>query len=237
MSGTYAVGTGFGCTNIGSGTWKATKCTSSCPSFEAQVRFVNALPNAGAMDMSFNGTKVFTNIAFFGYQPSSGYTEVPTGAVTVEGLATGTNAQIFSSTANLTSGQYTMIASGSSTGNGGSGVNLLSIPNTNPAPRIDSVEFRVIDASQAQGNVDIYLNAVNGQAIISGLGYMQASNYINVVWGTSYTLYVTAAGSTNPLFSQPLGTWAYQSIHTIVLTDAPNGSSINTQAVVLDDYN
>jgi hypothetical protein len=238
MSGTYAIGASEGCPNIGTGTWTATKCGSSCPTFDSQARFVNAISNVGAMEITVNGTAVVTDLPFFGYQPTSGYIQVPTGNVTVggQGLTNGITLA-FSSAQTFTSAQYTLVIAGNG-GSGVNGLNLLSIPDTNPAPRMDSVEFRVIDASQSQGNVDIYLGSpVQGQAVISGLAYTQVSNYIELAYGNTYTLYVTAAGLLNPLFSQSLGAWQDQSIHTIVLTDASNGASINPQAILLDDYN
>ena len=219
---------------------------ASCGSSNStQIRFVHAIRDGGPLDIDVNSTKIFTDIAFFGFQPSAGYTKASSGSVTIEGLATGTTTQVFTSTASLGSGQYTLIATGSETATNGAGVSLLSIPDTNTAPPTGDVEFRVINASQTQGNVDIYIlpNPVNGgiqpPATISGLAYTQASNYITLPFNSNnsgYTMYVTSSGTTNPIFSQNLSS-PTNSIRTLVLTDVQNGSSINPQAIELSDLN
>ena len=219
--------------------------TSCGSSNSSQIRFVHAIRDGGPLDINVNSTKIFTNIAFLGYQPSSGHTKVSSGNVTVAGLATGTTTQVFTSTTSLGSGLYTLIASGSETGTNGAGVNLLSISDSNTAPATGNIEFRVVDASQTQSNVDIYIlaNPVTGgiqpPATISGLAYTQASSYITLPFnsnGSGYTMYVTSAGTTNPLFSQNLSS-PTGSIRTLVLTDVQNGSTMNPQAIELSDLN
>jgi Domain of unknown function (DUF4397) len=220
---------------------------ASCGSSNStQARFVHAIRDGGPLDVEVNGTKIFTDVSFFGFQPTSGYSKVASGSVTVAGFVTGsTTQQIFSSSASLSSGQYTLIATGSETGTNGSAVNLLSILDTNTAPTTGDVEFRVIDASQTQGNVDVYIlaNPVSGgiqpPATISGLAYTQASSYITLPFnsnGSGYTMYVTSSGTTNPIFSQVLNS-PTNSIRTFVLTDVQNGSSLNPEAIELSDLN
>jgi Domain of unknown function (DUF4397) len=204
---------------------------SSCGSSNSsQIRFVNAIRDAAPLDIDVNSSKIFTNIAFFGYQPTSGYTKVSSGSITVAGLATGTTTQVFSSTASLASGDYTLIATG-------------SVNNT--APAAGNVEFRVINASQTGGTVDVYIlaNPVNGgiqpPATISGLAYTQASGYITLPFNSNnsgYTMYVTSSGTTNPIFSQNLSS-PTSSIRTLVLTDVANSSGLNPSAIELSDLN
>jgi len=221
---------------------------TSCGSGNStQIRFVHAIRDGGPLDIDVNSTKIFTDIQWFQYQPSAGYTKASSGSVTVEGLATGTTTQVFTSTASLGSGQYTLIATGSTTGVNGNAVNLLSIPDNNTAPPTGDVEFRVINAALSTQNasVDIYIlaNPVNGgiqpPATIAGLGYTQASSYITLPFnsnGSGYTMYVTSTGTTNPIFSQTLSS-PTNSIRTYVLTDVQNGSSINPRAIEMTDLN
>ncbi len=220
----------------------ATGCGSSSSS---QVRFVHAIRDGGPIDIDVNRTKVFTNVAFLGFQPASGYTRVSSGSVTVVGLTTGTTTQVFSSTASLGSGQYTLIAAGSESGTNGAGVNLLSISDNNTAPATGNVEFRVIDASQTGGTLDIYIlpnpvtSGIQPPATISGLAYTQASGYISLPYnsdGSGYTMYITSAGTTNPIFSHTLNT-PTASIRTLVLTDLQNGGSLNPVVLELSDLN
>jgi hypothetical protein len=220
---------------------------SSCGSSNSsQIRFVHAIRDSGPLDVEVNSSKIFTDVTFFGYQPSSGYTKVSSGSVTVAGLTTGTTTQVFSSTASLGSGDFTLIATGTvNSGTNGSGVNLLSLPDTNTAPAAGNVEFRVVNASQTGGTVDIYIlaNPVNGgiqpPATISGLAYTQASGYITLPFNSNnsgYTMYVTSSGTTNPIFSQNLNS-PTSSIRTLVLTDVANSSGLNSAAIELSDLN
>jgi hypothetical protein len=222
---------------------------TSCGSGNAtQIRFVNAIrDDATPLDIEVNGGKIFTDIGFFGYQPSSGYTKTSSGSVTIAGVNTGTTTQVFSSSASLGSSQYTLVATGTVTGTNGSAVQLLSIPDNNTVPAVGNVEFRVINAAPSTQNaaVDIYIIANGGNggiqppATIAALAYTQASNYITFPFnslGSGYTMYVTSTGTTNPIFSQVLPS-PTNSIRTLVLTDVQNGSSLNSLAVELSDLN
>jgi hypothetical protein len=78
----------------------------------------------------------------------------------------------------------------------GSSITMLSSEDINTAPASGKVEFRVIDASQTQSSVDIYIvaNPVSGiqpPATVTGLTYAQASNYIALPFnsnGSGYTM-------------------------------------------------
>src|SRR5271168_1080109 len=126
--------------------------TASCNSSNnAHVRFVNAIAdtedygNTG-LDIDFNGTKEFTDVAFSGIQPTSGYTPVPSGSVTVNGLETGGTNVIFSLPGvDLSSGtDYTLVSTGNVLE---TNVKIISPADNNTAPANGSVNFRVINAS------------------------------------------------------------------------------------------
>ncbi len=87
---------------------------ASCGSgSQSQIRVVNAIPdvpNNTPLDIDVNGTKVITALAFPNFQPSSGYTKVASGSVTIAALDTGTTTQVLSSTGTLSgSTQYTVV--------------------------------------------------------------------------------------------------------------------------------
>jgi hypothetical protein len=231
-----------------------TLVTTGCGggSSQAQARFVNAIPNATALDIQFNGTKEFTDVAFFGYLPSAGYTGVPAGSDTILGFATGsTTNQAFSVTTDLTAGkQYTLVA----TGFVPNSVVVLPPTDNNTAPAVGNVIFRVINASPSGPSaVDIYIlpNPVQGGLgsctapnCISGVAYQGVSTPTTLPYnsnGNGYTMYVTTSGGTNPIFSQSLsvGSATVGSIRTLVLTDIQNGNppGMNPQAIILNDLN
>lgn len=230
----------------------ATSCGSSSPT---QARFVNAIPDTAqygpGLDIEFNTTKIFTNVAFFGYLPSSGYTSVPSGNYTVEGLETGITTEVFSSNVSLNGGsQYTMVVTGLASGR----VFLIppALDNNNP-PAAGKVEFRAIDASPSGPTaVDIYIvpagssGPLTPPATIADLAYQSTSKYVTVSYNPSingapnYTMYVTATGTTTPiLLTQSLsaGTSSQGAIRTLVLTDQQNINQLNPLAIVLNDFN
>jgi hypothetical protein len=235
----------------------AASCGSSTP---AQVRFVNAIQDTAqygtALDIDVNGTEEFPNISLFGFLPLSGYTSVPSGSGTIEGLETGTTTEVFSSNISLNAGtQYTLVATGFATST--SKVAIISATDKNAAPASGNVEFRIINASPSgpngiPGAVDIYIfpigsnSPITPPATIPNLAYRGTSSYVplpynpNFEQGFNYTMFVTAAGIPTPiLITQTLsaGSSSAGAIRTLVLTDEKNVDQLNPLAIVLNDLN
>ncbi len=231
----------------------AASCGSSGP---AQVRFVQAIQDAPALDIDVSNSNVtptqdFTNISFLGVQPNQpGYTSVPSGSDTLTGFLTGTTTQVFNDTVGWASGsQYTVIATGfSETGTNGSNVVILSIPDNIPTPPAGDVSFRVIHASPSgPGAVDVYiaLNPSSGPGLpitIQGLAYTQASNYVSFAFNPNndttppgYTVYVTPSGSMKPIISEPIFPATAGAVRTLVLTDVQHGTTMNSTFLELSD--
>jgi uncharacterized protein DUF4397 len=229
--------------------------TSSAP---ARVRFVHAIQDAPTLDIDVTGpntpsTPEFTHLSFLDVQPAQpGHTSVPSGSDTVAGVLSGTNTPVFTSTVGWGAGaNYTVVATGfSKTGTNGSNVVLLSIPDNTPTPPSGDVEFRVINASPSVPKVDVYieLNPNTGPGLpiaIQGLAYTQASNYLTYVFNPNnatpppgFTVYVTASGSTTPIYiTENLSPSTAGAVRTLVLTDAPTGGTMNSTFVELSDLN
>jgi hypothetical protein len=220
---------------------------------QAQIRFVNAISDAGQLDIDFNSNKYFTDIAFPDFQPSSGYTAVPAGSDTIEGFATGTTTEAFeNSNVNLNAGtEYTVVATGFVTST--SSVVIMNPADTNTEPANGTVNFRLIDASPSEGAVDIYIypqlpgggtEPITPPATIPSLNYQSTSSYVplpyNSTGGGVYIMYVCTAGSTTPIFSDNLGSIGSASegsIRTIVLIDNTQGTGIASNPIILDDLN
>jgi hypothetical protein len=239
----------------------AASCGSS--NSPAQVRFVHAIQDAGALDINVistnntNATPEFADVSFLGVLPSQpGYTSVPSGSDTVQALTASTTTAVFSDSVNWGArGHYTAIATGfSKTGTHGSDVVLLSIPDNIPAPPSGDVEFRVIHASPSGsdgngGAVDIYieLNPNSGPGLpitIQGLAYTQASKYYafvlnpnNATVPPGFTIYVTKPGTTSQIFSYPINLSTAGAARTLVLTDVQGGNTMNTSFLELSDLN
>jgi len=233
----------------------AASCGSIAP---AQVRFVNAIQDAGTLDIDVTGpnavtTPEFAHVSFLDVQPAQpGYTSVPSGNDTIAAVLTGTTTPVFTDTLGWDAGgHYTVVATGfSQTGTNGSNVVLLSIPDVTPTPPSGDVEFRVIHASPSVPKVDVYieLNPNTGPGLpitIQGLTYKQASNYVTFVFNPNnatpppgFKVYVTASGSTTPTYiAEFLSPSTAGAVRTLVLTDAPTGGTMNSTYVELSDLN
>jgi hypothetical protein len=225
--------------------------TASCNSNnQTQIRFVHVIEDAGALDIDVNGTKYFTNIAFTGVQPASGYTVVPEGIDTIQGLLTGSSTVAFNRpNVTLPGGrQYTVVATGFDTGFEGENVVVLTPADDNREPANGMINFRVINASpDSPGALDIYIQKSGVQtltppATIGSLAYEQTSKYILEPYnpsGSGYTVYVCPAGSTAPIFQQNfvVGGPNEGSIRTLILTDQQGIEQLNPRFVELDDLN
>jgi len=219
-------------------------------SSQAHLRFVHAIQDAGALDIDVNGTQDFTDISFRGVLPNQpGYTSIPSGSDTMEGVLTGTTTEAFSDTVTWRGGaEYTVIATGFETGTNGANVVLLSIPDNIPTPPAGDVAFRVIHASPSgPGTVDVYieLNPNNGPALpitIQGLAYTQASPYMSFAYNPNddpippgFTVYVTASGSMEPIISETINPGAVGAVRTLVLTDVQGGTTMDSLFLELTD--
>jgi hypothetical protein len=213
----------------------ATSCGSSN---QAQIRVVHAIPDGPALDIDVNTTKVFTNIAFTGVQPTPpAYTKVASGNVTIQAFDTGTTTNpIFGTngvTANLSgSSQYTIVLAGFLNGSGNNAPAVLQKTDNNTAPTSGNVEFRIIHAAPSSpGTVDVYIvppgtdiTQVNPPTI-QGLVFQQASSpYTSVAAGT-YSVIVTASGSKNAFINQDFPLPQAGMIRTLVLVDNTNGGN------------
>jgi hypothetical protein len=240
---------------------------ASCGSTNSQARFVNAISDDTiSLDIEFNGTKAFGGVGPFTASGST-YVSIPTGSDKIQGFASGTTTTSFgplTSPISFNSGsQYTVVATGFLAGT----VNIVAPVDTNTAPAVGTVNFRVIDASPSGvGSVDVYIIQNTAQntpsctpsstclPTISGVSSPLSSTtpysaYKNMSFnslGFGYTLYVTQAGSPNTLpgwsggyqLSQ-IGSVSVGSIRTIVLVDNPPGNNGMSEAgtIVLSDLN
>jgi uncharacterized protein DUF4397 len=227
---------------------------ASCGSgSRASVRFVHAIQDETALDIDVNGTPEFTGVSFLGVQPNQpGYTTVPSGNDTLEGLLANTSTEAFKSSVGWGAGQqYTVIATGfSKTGTNGSNVVLLSIPDNIPTPPSGDVSFRVIHASPSgPGAVDVYIElnpntAPTPPITFTGLAYTQASPYASFSLNPNndptipgFTVYVTPSGSLQPIVTQQIFPSVTGQVRTLVLTDVQGQPMMSSSALELTDAN
>ncbi len=153
---------------------------------DAMVRVVHASPDAGAVDVYVDGTKLLNNFTF---GTITDYQQVPAGSHKIQVTPTGkdiSTAVITQDVSVNAGGIYTVAAIGTSA----SGFSLTAFVDNNMVSG-NNASVRVYHLSPDAGPVDV---AAGGSTVISGLAYKNASNYLSVPAG-SYTFNVTATTS------------------------------------------
>ncbi len=223
---------------------------TSCGSSNAEARFVNAISDAGTLEIEFNGIEEFASVAV-NTASGSTYVGVPSGSDSVEGLPEGSTTPAFPApvTVSLSSGaEYTLVATGFLTGT----VIILNPVDNNTAPAIGTVNFRVINASPSPSAVDVYilpnpvtcaLGSPGCTAIIGDLAFGSVSGYVKENYnssGNGFSMIVTTHGSTTPIFNDSgisVGSSSVGSVRTFVLTGNSSGTAMNPSPILLDDLN
>lgn len=155
----------------------------------ARVRVVHASPDAPAVDVIVNGSKVpaLTNIVYF---TASDYLELPAGSYDIQVVPAGTGGPpvIDATGIQLEAGKTYTIAAGDRL----SAIQpvVFEEPPIVADPR--RAYLRVYHLSPDAGPVDV--RVAGGPALVSGLDFPNASDYVPVDPGT-YDLQVVAAGT------------------------------------------
>jgi len=199
----------------------------------AMVRVLHASPDAPAVDVYLDGTKVsaLTDVPF---GVISGYLAVPAGAHNVKVYATGTTTSpVIDADVTLTAGQkYTIAATGA----------LASISaqviTDSPTPTCSTAQVRVVHFSADAPAVDIATTgSTPAQALIKGLTYPNATAYLALPAGT-YDLEVRLAGTTTvalPLPGVKVAACESYSVFAIGSAASPAVGGHGLQAVVAVD--
>ncbi len=159
---------------------------ASAQSGNAKVRVIHASPDAPAVDVYVDGSKVLSSVPFFAV---SDYLDVPAGEHRFQVTAAGGSPDdaVIDATATVDAGiAYTVAATG----------NLAEIQPTiivddMSAPASGKAKVRVYHFSPDAPAVDVKLK--DGATLIPGLAFPNASDYLEVDAG-SYDIVVTPAG-------------------------------------------
>jgi hypothetical protein len=156
----------------------------------ARVRVVHASPDAPAVDVYADGSKVLSDVPFKG---SSDYLSVPAGAHSFKVFAAGANptsdTAVLNADATLGAGKdYTIVAVGKV-----ADIKPAVFEDNNTAPEAGKAHVRVIHASPDAPAVDIAVKG--GPVLFSELAFPDAAGPSPVDAGT-YDLEVRAAGTT-----------------------------------------
>ena len=206
----------------------------------AQIRFIQASPDAPGIDFYANNTAEAYNVGF-GYGTS--YVPVVPGTYTISADHANTRTVLATAGQGMASGQqYTALV----------GDNLASLQETiltdqsTPAPS-GEISVRLIDEATKVGAVDVYLVPSSGKlsttALISNLTALTFgtnTGYINIPAGT-YAIAVVPTGTvpvstTVTLLSGPQVGYAGGAVRTVVLIDQIVTTTPGVAAFVAADY-
>ena len=188
----------------------------------AQVRFVNAAPDTGAVNFRFvdklENLPTFLAVPFRGGSGLYQGIEAGPRAIRVfplDNTVAGASIRLVDTTFTFQPNQkYTIVYVGRTKAPAGDAAadRLLIIPDTLPTPGAGNIAVRVIHAAPGTGPVDVYIGK-NGLAPvtatvakISNVAYLGHSAFATLPIRPAgadslYSFAVTAAGSTTPLFT------------------------------------
>ena len=205
----------------------------TAPATTAELRVVHASPDAPNVDVLVDNTAALTNVA---YKAASTYLQVPSGSRNLKVRATGTTTVVIDQTATLNDGSaYTVIATGRV-----ASIAPLVLTDDQTSPAAGNVRLRLVHASPAAGNVDIYVTAptadiTTATPTLANVAFRVASNYLEVPAGT-YRVRITPAGTKTVAIDVNNVALAAGQVRTAVAVDAPGGGA-PLSAILLADKN
>jgi hypothetical protein len=221
----------------------AVAAMAGCQSIDmntAQLRVIDASPDAGALDSYQNGTGLAYNLQF---GAMTSYVPMTPGSYSLTATRAGTRQVMVAASASLVANrQYTEIV-----GNIAANMqNTVLQDQTTPAPA-GQMAVRLVQEATRAGAVDVYMVPKSGRPVplATNLGFGANSGYLTLPAGT-YALAVVPAGtvlvsSTVTLLSGAEVEYASGAVRTVVLIDPEilgthaAGLTAGVHAIVAED--
>ncbi|MES2390037.1 MAG: DUF4397 domain-containing protein [Acidobacteriota bacterium] len=206
----------------------------------AQVRFIQASPDAPGIDFYANNAAEAYNVGF-GYGTS--YVPVSPGTYTIQADKADTRTVLATAGQGMAIGQQYTVLVGNTLG---SLQETILTDQSTPAPT-NEISVRVIDEATRVGAVDIYLVPSSGKLAttalltnLTNLTFGTNTGYINIPAGT-YAIAVVPTGTvpvstTVTLLSGPQVGYAVGAVRTVVIIDQQVTTTPGVAAFVADDY-
>ena len=204
----------------------------------AQLRIIDASPDAPGLDLYQNNSALAYNL---GFGTVTSYVPLAPGNYTIAANATKSNQVLVSMKQTLTNQRaYTALI-----GNTAASLTETILVDQNfPAPT-GQISVRILDQATRVGTVDLYLIPSAGKLIttapfITGLTFGTNTGYINAPAGT-YAIAVVPTGTVPVATTVTLLTgsqvgYSAGAVRTIVLIDQQITTTPGVQAVVASDY-
>lgn len=197
------------------------------------VRVVHASPDAPAVDVLVNDAEAVGDLA---YPNFTGYLEPAPGDYNIK-VTPANNAGVIVIDADVTLDagvKYTVLAVGELA----SIEPLIAVDD--PRPVATESKLRVIHASPAAGNVDIYLTVPGADisaidASLSDVPFKENTGFLSIPEG-DYEVTVTATGTKTPAIGPVAVNLSNGSVYTVIARD-PIPSEVGPPLILMDDFN
>ena len=203
----------------------------AAPGSSSHLRFVQAVPNAPAVDVLVDETPVMAGL---GYRAVSGFRRIEAGTRRIQVRASGTTTMLLDFPLGVEFPRaYTVVSTG-----------LLSVmeqliaPDTASIPNVGEMKLRIIHAAPATGAVDVYVtdpgvSLIGATPVFVGVPFRGNTEYIALPVGNR-RVRITIAGTTTTLvdLTQLFGE---RMMRTVVAADAPGGG-LPLNGLLLVDY-
>lgn len=178
----------------------------------ASVRIVHASPDAPAVDVYANGSRIVSGAPF---KAGTAFLSLPAGTVNLAVKVAGTETTVLSASATLDPGSLTTVMAV----NKAASLEPLLIGESMSRPAMGSVRVRVVHAAPDAPAVDVYVTApgadlATATPTLAAVPFKAVSEALTVPQGT-YQVRLTGAGSKAPVFDS--GSVALMSQDDLVL--------------------
>jgi Domain of unknown function (DUF4397) len=185
----------------------------------SHLRFVQAVPNAPAVDVLVDETPVMAGL---GYRAVSGFTRVEAGIRRIQVRASGTSTMLLDFPLGIEFPRaYTVVSTGML-----GGVESLIAPDTASIPNVGEMKLRIIHAAPSTGLVDVYVTDPNASLtgatpVFEDVPFRGNTEYLALPAG-SIRVRITTAGTTTTLVDMTQ-LFNERVMRTVVAADAPGG--------------
>ena len=197
----------------------------------AQIRFINVIPDAGALNVTVDGNSLVTGLQF---QQQTQYQSVNSGTHTYQVSANNGATNLISSTTALTGGTaYTYVIYGPA-----SAATSLVINDSVTTPNGGTFQIRVLNAAAGPGPVDVYLTAPGADLTITSpnvgnVAYGNFSAFATVATG-SYELRITAASTKEVIYDAAVQSFGDKASIELVAYSKASSKLVNVALLNID---
>lgn len=199
----------------------STGCGGGGGGSDAQLRFLQASPNAPLVNVLIDAKSVAVDLA---YGNATAYISVKPGSRHIQLVPVSGGSPIFDQTISFTSStNQTLLLTGSAPS-----IQQVMLSDTSPTVVANNGHVRVVNASATMGAADVYIvpagsSIVGVNPITAGLTFNQSTGYQLTPVG-NYQVFMTTPGTPNALLSTgPLNLTSSQNQTVVALDGAAGG--------------